>query len=79
MFVEHTTTIDYNDRGDIERKRETFKDNSESIQGLGLRGDSDIRYSYKYDNFNNWTEKVVTYDRGSNSTTLTTRRTITYY
>jgi len=67
---EHTTTIDYNDRGDIERKRETF----------GGREDSDVRYSYQYDSFNNWTEKVVSYDFGpSRSWTSTTRRTITYY
>jgi hypothetical protein len=67
---EHTTTIYYNSRGDIERKRDTWADNFVS----------EVRYSYRYDSFNNWTEKVVrTYDSKSNATTSTTRRTITYY
>src|SRR5262249_22180744 len=71
-FVEQTTTIDYNARGDIERRRETFTDNP-------LLEDRETRYAYQYDSFNNWTEKVVTYDFRSESTTSTTRRTITYY
>jgi hypothetical protein len=77
MFEEHTTTIDYNDHGDIERKRETFADNS-NIPGNQPPEDRYIRYSYQYDSFGNWTEKVVTYDSRSDSSTLTTRRTITY-
>ena len=72
-FVEpKTTTIDYNARGDIARRRETFTDNP-------LLEDIETRYAYQYDSFNNWTEKVVTYDFGSRSWTQTTRRTITYY
>jgi YD repeat-containing protein len=80
IFEEQTTTIDYNDRGDIARKRETFTDNTLNVQGNHQPSeDREIRYSHKYDRFNNWTEKVITYDSGSNSSTLTTRRTITYY
>ena len=67
---DRTTTIDYNDRGDIARELDTFQ---------GNRVLSDVRYSYQYDSFNNWTEKVVTRNIGSGSMTLTTRRTITYY
>jgi YD repeat-containing protein len=73
---EHTTTIYYNGHGDIERKRDTWAGNLER----------EVRYSYRYDSFNNWTEKVVkTYDSNFNATTATTstssttRRTITYY
>jgi len=79
VLREQTTTIEYNDHGDIERRRETFTDNSENIQGIRVPEDREERYSYQYDSFNNWTQKVVTYDFGSESTTETTRRTITYY
>jgi len=83
VLHEKTTTIEYNDRGDIVRKRQTFTDNSVNIQGNRPPQDSDARYSYQYDSFNNWTEKVVTVDcgadRATQSTTSTTRRTITYY
>jgi len=78
-FVEQTTTIEYNDRGDIERKRETFTNNSVNIKGNWVPEDSETRYSYQYDSFNNWTERVKSVDIGSNSMTWTTRRTITYY
>lgn len=79
MFQEHTTTIDYNDRGDIERRRETYTDNSVNVRENRLPEDRETRYAYQYDSFGNWTEKVVALDFGSGSTTETTRRTITYY
>ena len=78
-FQEQTTTIDYNDQGDVERKRETVTDNSVNIRGPQPPEDRDTRYSYQYDSFGNWTEKVVTGVFGSRSWRLTTRRTITYY
>jgi hypothetical protein len=99
MFCEQTTTIEYNNQGDIARERRTFKNNSIMPVGASwsfddegnpvvsnpnperterdyLPPDTDVRYTYQYDSFNNWTEKVVTLDDGSKSTT---RRTITYY
>jgi len=79
ILYEHTTAIEYNDQGDIGRKRETYTDNSVNIRGNWVPQDIDTHYSYQYDSFGNWTEKVVTYNSGSNSTTSTTRRTITYY
>jgi len=79
ILFEQTTTIDYNDRGDIARKRETYTDNSVNIQGNRQRDDTDTRFSYQYDSYNNWTEKVVTLDFGSESRTWTMRRTITYH
>jgi hypothetical protein len=79
ILHEHTTTIEYNDHGEIERKREAYTDNSVNIQGNRQPEDTDIRYSYQYDSFNNWTEKVVTFDFGVHLRLSTTRRTITYY
>lgn len=99
MFFEQTTTIEYNNHGDKERERQTFKNNSvfprgaswtfddegntvvsnpkpEDTQRDYLPADTDVRYSYQYDSFNNWTERVVTREDGSKSTA---RRTITYY
>jgi hypothetical protein len=74
-FVEQTTTIDYNDRGDVTRRLMTFTAGDRPSQ-VAL----DTHYSYQYDRFNNWTEKVVTDDAGgSRKRESTTRRTITYY
>jgi hypothetical protein len=81
MIFEHTTTIDYNDHGDIEERRETYTDKSVNAEGNRLPEDMDTRYSYQYDSYN-WTERVVTCESGateSRSWTSTTRRTITYY
>jgi len=50
-----------------------------NIRGPQPPEDRDTRYSYQYDSFGNWTEKVVTGVFGARSWTLTTRRTITYY
>ena len=38
--------------------------------------DSDVRYDYRYDNYFNWTERIQT---GSDASSVTTRREITYY
>lgn len=77
MFFEHTTTILYNEHGDKAREIQTFKDNTAGSAHLShMPSDSDTRYSYQYDSYDNWTEKVEIHDDGSS---FTTRRTITYY
>jgi hypothetical protein len=77
MIFEHTTTIFYNEHGDKARERQTFTDNTAGPEHLPhVPEDSDIRYTYQYDNFGNWTEKIATSSDGSS---ITTRRTITYY
>jgi hypothetical protein len=38
--------------------------------------DSDVRYSYRYDRYGNWTERITT---GADGFSGTTRREITYY
>jgi hypothetical protein len=80
ILYEHTTAIEYNDQGDIKRRRETYTDNSVNAQGNRLPEDMDTRFSYQYDSYN-WTEKVVTCtgSPASRSWASTTRRTITYY
>jgi hypothetical protein len=74
-----TTTIDYNDRGDIERKHETFTDKSVLIRNE-LPEDTDVHYSYQYDSYGNWTERTMTVaNDGSSVYTSRTRRVLTYY
>jgi hypothetical protein len=76
-FFEHTTIILYNEHGDKAREIQTFKDNTVGPEHPRyIPPDGDIRYSYQYDNYGNWTEKIETRDDGSS---VTTRRTISYY
>jgi YD repeat-containing protein len=78
MPFAHTTTIDYNDRGDIERKRETFTDTSVIIRNE--LPDADVHYSYQYDSYGNWTERTMTVaNNGSSVSTSRTRRVLAYY
>ena len=42
----------------------------------GFGASSDVRYSYKYDDQGNWTEKTVTYYQPPS---ITNRRELTYY
>jgi len=77
MIVEQTTEILYNEHGDKARERETYTDNTAGPEHLPhLPSDSDTRWTYQYDSYGNWTEKIETRDDGSS---FTTRRTITYY
>jgi hypothetical protein len=77
MVFEHTTTILYNEHGDKAGERQTFKDNSVALERLPhLPSDTDTRYTYQYDSYGNWTERIETRDDGF---TVTTRREITYY
>ena len=80
MLHEQTTTIEYNDRGDIEKKREAFTDNSVNIEGNQLPQGTDVCYSYQYDSYGNWTERTMTVaSNGSSVHTSCNRRVLTYY
>jgi len=67
---EHTTTISpLNPPGDAQ--------SSEASQAPPPQ-ESQVRYSYKYDTFGNWTEQAISSSTSPNDATIT-RRTITYY
>jgi len=74
---EHTTTILYNEHGDKAEERHTFEDN---VVGEGhftnVPSETAARYTYQYDSYGNWTEKIETI---TNGTAFISRRTITYY
>jgi YD repeat-containing protein len=74
---EHTTTILYNEHGDKAEERHTFEDN---VVGEGhftnVPSETGARYTYQYDSYGNWTEKIETINNG---TAFISRRTITYY
>jgi hypothetical protein len=77
MIFEHTTKIIYNEHGDKAEELQTFKDNTAGPEHpRHVPSDTDVRYSYQYDRYGNWTAKIETRDDGSS---LTTCRTITYY
>jgi len=89
---ETITKITYNDHGDeMEEIRTTSGDLHPPKDGEGGKSSkaasspveqSNARFSYQYDGFGNWVEKVVSSPSGANEapkTWSTTRRTITYY
>jgi hypothetical protein len=84
MHQELETT--YNEHGDVE---------SEITRSTGLAGETDprtpsaglptyseVRYSYKYDHHENWTEQLTSYRSGSDAafqSSTVTKRILTYY
>jgi|ERR1700688_1530189 YD repeat-containing protein len=86
--MEHTTKIVYNDHSDrLEESQFTTGDPNpprDSQSGEALQGppfppqESQVRYSYKYDTFSNWTEQAVSSSTGPNDATVT-RRALIYY
>ena len=47
-----------------------------TTEGPYLLPDSDVRYTYQYDSYGNWTEKIANY---SEESSRTTRRELAYY
>jgi YD repeat-containing protein len=75
----------YNEYGDVasETTRSTrLGELADSSSALGLPEYSEVRYSYKYDDHENWVEKAVSYRSspdGALQSSTVTRRTLTYY
>jgi YD repeat-containing protein len=85
--MEHTTKIVYNDHSDkLEERQFTTGDPNppkdspgEASQGPPFPPQgSQVRYSYNYDSFGNWTEQAISSSTSLNDATVT-RRTIIYY
>ncbi len=85
--MEGTTTITYNDHSDkLEEHTFTTGDpnpprdsQSSEPQSSGPPAqESQVRYSYKYDTFGNWTEQAISPFTSPNDATVT-RRTIIFY
>jgi YD repeat-containing protein len=86
--MEQTTKIVYNDHSDkLEERQFTTGDPNpprDSQSGEASQGplfppqESQVRYSYKYDAFGNWTEQAISSSTSPSDATVT-RRTITYY
>jgi YD repeat-containing protein len=86
--MEETTKIVYNDHSDkLEEHQFTTGDPNpprDSQSGEASQGppfppqESQVRYSYKYDTFGNWTEQAISSSTGPNDATVT-RRMIVYY
>lgn len=84
---EETTKIVYNDHSDkLEERQFTTGDPNpprdaqcgEPRSAASPSQESQVRYSYKYDTFGNWTEQATSSSTGPNDVTVT-RRTIIYY
>jgi YD repeat-containing protein len=86
--MEETTKIVYNDHSDkLDERQFTTGDpnpprdpqSGEASQAPPFPPqESQVRYSYKYDTFGNWTEQAVSSSTGPNDATVT-RRAIIYY
>jgi YD repeat-containing protein len=86
--MEQTTKIVYNDHSDkLEERQFTTGDPNpprDSQSGEASQGppfppqESQVRYSYKYDTFGNWTEQAISSSTSPNDATVT-RRSIIYY
>jgi YD repeat-containing protein len=86
--MEETTKIVYNDHSDkLEERQFTTGDpnpprdsqSGETSQAPPFPSqESQVRYSYKYDTFGNWTEQAVSSSTGPNDATVT-RRALIYY
>jgi len=86
--MEETTKIVYNDHSDkLEEHQFTTGDpnpprDSQSVETSqrppSAPQESQVRYSYKYDTFGNWTEQAISSSTGPNDATVT-RRAIIYY
>jgi YD repeat-containing protein len=84
--MEETTRIVYNDHSDkLEERQFTTGDpnpprDAQSGEPQSAAPppsqESQVRYSYKYDTFGNWTEQAIS---SSTSPNAVTRRTIIYY
>jgi YD repeat-containing protein len=86
--MEETTKIVYNDHSDkLEERQFTTGDPNpprDSQSGEASQGppfppqESQVRYSYKYDTFGNWTEQAISSSTSAKDATVT-RRSIIYY
>jgi YD repeat-containing protein len=76
----------YNEHGDkaaeITRSTEIGSEKEQSASRVGLPSYSEVRYSYQYDDHDNWTEEIVSYRSspgGVFESSSGRRRTLTYY
>lgn len=85
--MEGTTKVVYNDHSDkLEERQFTTGDpnpprdsqSGEPQSAAPPSQESQVRYSYKYDTFGNWTEQAISSSASPNDATVT-RRTIIYY
>ena len=85
--MEGTTKITYNDHSDkLEERQFTTGDpnpprdsqSGEPQSAAPPSQESQVRYSYKYDTFGNWTEQAISSSTSPNDATVS-RRTIIYY
>jgi hypothetical protein len=85
--MEGTTKITYNDHSDkLEECQFTTGDpnpprdaqSGEPQSAAPPSQESQVRYSYKYDTFGNWTEQAISSSTSPNDATVT-RRTLIYY
>jgi hypothetical protein len=83
---EHMIETTYNEHGDkaaeITRNTETRTETEQSAPRPGLPAYSEVRYSYQYDDYGNWTEEIVSHrssPSGPFEPSSDRRRTLTYY
>jgi hypothetical protein len=75
--LEKKTTITYNEQGDEAEKRATFADNGD-FQSEVLP--YTVRYTYQYDSFGNWVQRIRTVSTDSQAEESSVRnRKLTYY
>ena len=76
----------YNEHGDkateVTRTRSIGSETEQNTSGARLPAYSEVRYSYQYDQHNNWTEELVSYRSspdGAFESSTRLRRSLTYY
>ena len=78
-----TTYNEHGDKaGEITRSTEIGSEKEQSASRPGLPAYSEVRYSYQYDDHDNWTEEIVSYRSspgGVFESSSGRRRTLTYY
>lgn len=74
LLGETKTTTLYNEQGDKAHELTTVKNNREVP--IEIRQGSDLRYTYQYDSYGNWTKQTETSAGGSS---VVTSRMLTYY